>query len=167
MSSPRDKTVHPLTSELFTKTVWWLDARTRFETSWLIVRDDLGAGDGPPEVLTLGAGGGVEGDGTRSCPSSVSRRRRCSSCACAGSGAGGTPARAGLRTSPRFSLTPARRSGASPSTRSPRSAPTGRTTSSACRERSSSGCSPPDDDASHGPPRRHLRRVTPTLAGRT
>jgi len=30
----------------------------------LIVRDDLGAGDGPPEVLTLGAGGGVEGDGT-------------------------------------------------------------------------------------------------------
>jgi hypothetical protein len=29
-------------------------ARTRFETSWLIVRDDLGAGGGPPEVLTLG-----------------------------------------------------------------------------------------------------------------
>jgi hypothetical protein len=40
------------------------DATTRFETSWLIVRNDLGAGDGPPEVLTLGAGGGVEGDGT-------------------------------------------------------------------------------------------------------
>ena len=36
------------------------DATTRFETSWLIVRNDLGAGDGPPEVLTLGAGG----DGT-------------------------------------------------------------------------------------------------------
>jgi hypothetical protein len=40
------------------------DATTRFETSWLIVRDDVGAGGGPPEVLTLGAGGGVEGDGT-------------------------------------------------------------------------------------------------------
>lgn len=40
------------------------DATTRFETSWLIVRNDLGAGDGPPEVLTLGAGDGVEGDGT-------------------------------------------------------------------------------------------------------
>ena len=36
-------------------------ARTRFETSWLIVRDDLGARYGPPEVLTLadGDGGGV------------------------------------------------------------------------------------------------------------
>ncbi len=40
------------------------DATTRFETSWLIVRDDLGAGDGPPEVLTLGARGGVKGDWT-------------------------------------------------------------------------------------------------------
>jgi hypothetical protein len=30
-------------------------ARTRFETSWLIVRDDLGAGGGLPEVLTLGS----------------------------------------------------------------------------------------------------------------
>jgi hypothetical protein len=28
--------------------------RARFETSWLIVRDDLGTGGGPPEVLTLG-----------------------------------------------------------------------------------------------------------------
>jgi hypothetical protein len=36
------------------------DATTRFETSWLIVRDDVGAGGGPPEILTLG----VEGDGT-------------------------------------------------------------------------------------------------------
>jgi hypothetical protein len=40
------------------------DATTRFETSWLIVRGDVGAGGDPPEVLTLGAGGGVEGDGT-------------------------------------------------------------------------------------------------------
>jgi hypothetical protein len=40
------------------------DATTRFETSWLIVRDEVGAGGGPPEILTLGAGGGVEGDGT-------------------------------------------------------------------------------------------------------
>jgi hypothetical protein len=40
------------------------DAKTRFETSWLIVRNDLGAGDGPPDVLTLGAGGGLESDGT-------------------------------------------------------------------------------------------------------
>jgi hypothetical protein len=40
------------------------DATTRFETSWLIVRGDVGAGGGPPEVLTLGGGGGVEGDGT-------------------------------------------------------------------------------------------------------
>jgi translocator protein len=54
------------------------------------------------------------------CPSSVSKRKRCSSCASAASRADGTPARAGLRTSPRSSLTPARRSGASPSTRSPR-----------------------------------------------
>ena len=37
---------------------------TRFETSWLIVRGDFGARGGPPEVLTLGAGGGVEGEGT-------------------------------------------------------------------------------------------------------
>ena len=29
-------------------------ARTRFETSWLIVRDGVGAEGGPPEVLTLG-----------------------------------------------------------------------------------------------------------------
>ena len=36
------------------------DATTRFETSWLIVRGDVDAGGGPPEVLTLG----VEGDGT-------------------------------------------------------------------------------------------------------
>ena len=36
------------------------EATMRFETSWLIVRYDVGAGDGPPEVLTLGAGG----DGT-------------------------------------------------------------------------------------------------------
>ena len=35
------------------------DATTRFETSWLIVRGHVGAGGGPPEVLTLG----VEGDG--------------------------------------------------------------------------------------------------------
>jgi hypothetical protein len=40
------------------------DATMRFETSWLIVRYDVGAGDGPPEVHTLGAGGGDEGDGT-------------------------------------------------------------------------------------------------------
>jgi hypothetical protein len=39
------------------------DATTRFEPSWLIVRGHVGAGGGPPEVLTLGAGGGVEGDG--------------------------------------------------------------------------------------------------------
>lgn len=32
-------------------------ARTRFETSWLIVRDDVGGG-GPSEVLTLGTRGG-------------------------------------------------------------------------------------------------------------
>lgn len=37
------------------------DARTRFGTSWLIVRDDVGAGCGSPEVLTLGPG--VEDDG--------------------------------------------------------------------------------------------------------
>jgi hypothetical protein len=36
--------------------------RTRFETSWLIVRDDLRAAGGPPEVLTLGAGNRGEGD---------------------------------------------------------------------------------------------------------
>ena len=29
-------------------------ARTRFDTSWLIVRDSTGAEGGPPEVLTLG-----------------------------------------------------------------------------------------------------------------
>jgi hypothetical protein len=40
------------------------DETTRFGTSWLIVRGDVGAGGGPPEVLTLGAGGGVEGHGT-------------------------------------------------------------------------------------------------------
>jgi len=40
------------------------EATTRFETFWLIVRGDVGARDGPPEVLTLGAGGGVEGEGT-------------------------------------------------------------------------------------------------------
>jgi len=32
-------------------------ARTRFETSWLIVKDDVGAEGGPPEVLTLGVDG--------------------------------------------------------------------------------------------------------------
>lgn len=37
-------------------------ARSRFEPSWLIVRDDLGAGGGPPEVLTLEAGGNNELD---------------------------------------------------------------------------------------------------------
>jgi hypothetical protein len=36
-------------------------ARTKFEISWLIVRDDLGAGCGSPEVLTLGPG--VDDDG--------------------------------------------------------------------------------------------------------
>jgi len=40
------------------------EATTRFETFWLIVRGDVGARGGPPEVLTLGAGGGVEGEGT-------------------------------------------------------------------------------------------------------
>jgi hypothetical protein len=39
------------------------DATTRFETFWLIVRGHVGAGGGPPEILTLEAGGGVEGDG--------------------------------------------------------------------------------------------------------
>lgn len=38
-------------------------ARTRFETSWLIVTDDLGPGGGPSEVLTL-ADGHVDGHGT-------------------------------------------------------------------------------------------------------
>jgi hypothetical protein len=38
------------------------EARSRFEPSWLIVRDDLGAGGGPPEVLTLEAGGNGELD---------------------------------------------------------------------------------------------------------
>jgi hypothetical protein len=38
------------------------EARSRFESSWLIVRDDLGAGGGPPEVLTLEAGGNGELD---------------------------------------------------------------------------------------------------------
>src|SRR5947209_13995340 len=28
MFDPRDQTVHPLTSELFTKTVWWLGRRS-------------------------------------------------------------------------------------------------------------------------------------------
>ena len=37
------------------------EARTRFETSWLIVSDDAGSGCGLPEVLTLGAE--VEDDG--------------------------------------------------------------------------------------------------------
>ncbi|HEX7170034.1 MAG TPA: hypothetical protein VF206_04320, partial [Rubrobacter sp.] len=32
-------------------------ARTRFETSWLIVKDDVEAESGPPEVLTLGVDG--------------------------------------------------------------------------------------------------------------
>ncbi len=40
------------------------DATTRFEPSWLIVSNDLGAGDGPPEILTLGAGSGLKGDWT-------------------------------------------------------------------------------------------------------
>jgi hypothetical protein len=38
------------------------ETRSRFEPSWLIVRDDLGAGGGPPEVLTLEAGGNGELD---------------------------------------------------------------------------------------------------------
>jgi hypothetical protein len=38
------------------------EARSRFEPSWLIVRDDLGARGGPPEVLTLEAGGNGELD---------------------------------------------------------------------------------------------------------
>ena len=40
------------------------EARARFEPSWLIVGDDLGAGGGPPEVLTLEAGGNAELDGS-------------------------------------------------------------------------------------------------------
>src|SRR5947209_10552806 len=30
MFDPRDQTVHPLTSELFTKTVWWLGRQTPY-----------------------------------------------------------------------------------------------------------------------------------------
>lgn len=40
------------------------DARSRFEPSWLIVRDEIEAGGGPPEILTLGAGGIAELDGS-------------------------------------------------------------------------------------------------------
>ena len=38
------------------------EASSRFEPSWLIVRDDLGAGGGPPEILTLEAGSNAELD---------------------------------------------------------------------------------------------------------
>ena len=78
-------------------------------------------------------------------PPSASRRKRCSSCASAGSATGGAPERAGLPTSPRSSPAPGRTSGKSRSTRSQRSASTGRTTSSACYERRSPECLPPGD----------------------
>jgi hypothetical protein len=38
-------------------------ARARFESSWLIVRDDLGAEGDPPEVLTLETGGKAKVNG--------------------------------------------------------------------------------------------------------
>ena len=38
------------------------EASSRFEPSWLIVRDDIGAGGGPPEILTLEAGSNTELD---------------------------------------------------------------------------------------------------------
>ena len=37
-------------------------ARTRFEPSWPLVRDNFGAAGCPPEVLTLGAGDGGESE---------------------------------------------------------------------------------------------------------
>jgi hypothetical protein len=39
------------------------EAETRFEESWLIVRDDLDAAGRPPEFLTLGGGGNSGDDG--------------------------------------------------------------------------------------------------------
>ena len=46
-------------------------AKAKFETSWLIVKEEVAAGGGPPEVLTLAdgdgagneTGNGAEGDG--------------------------------------------------------------------------------------------------------
>ena len=38
------------------------EARSRFDPSWLIVKDDVGAGGGPPEILTLEAGSNAELD---------------------------------------------------------------------------------------------------------
>ena len=38
------------------------EARSRFEPSWLIVRDDIEAGGGTPEILALDAGSNTELD---------------------------------------------------------------------------------------------------------
>ena len=137
-------------------------ARTRFETSWLIVRDDLGAGGGPPEVLTLGS----EVD-ERILPVFSFEEEALLFLRFCGFGGGWHASKS------RIADLASVLSDACPDVRrvalirSPRSAPMGRTTSSACRERSSSGCWPPGDDAAHGPPCRRLRRVSLTPAGRT
>ncbi|HEX5851442.1 MAG TPA: hypothetical protein VFY59_19745 [Rubrobacter sp.] len=39
------------------------EARSRFESSWLIVRDVIGAGGGLPEILTLETGGKAKVNG--------------------------------------------------------------------------------------------------------
>jgi hypothetical protein len=131
------------------------EARSRFESSWLIVRDDLGAGGGPAEVLTLEAGGNGELDESILPVFSFEEEALLFLRLC-GFG-GGASARAAPRISPRFSPMRARTPGASPSTPSPRSAGAGPTISSAYREKSSSGCSPPGDDAKRGAVARHGR----------
>ena len=132
------------------------EARSRFEPSWLIVRDDLGAGGGPPEVLTLEAGGNGELDESILPVFSFEEEALLFLRLC-GFGGGGASARAAPRTSPLSSPMRARTPGASPSTPSPRSAGAGPTISSAYREKSSSGCSPPGDHAKRGAVARHGR----------
>ncbi len=139
------------------------DARTRFETSWLIVRDDVGAGCGSPEVLTLGAG--VEGDGWILPVFSFEEEALLFLRLCR-FGSGWRARKSGIADlGDRSFPTPGRTSGKSPSTRSPRSAPTGRTTSSACHERCSSDCCRREMMLGIGPPRYRLRRATPTPKG--
>jgi hypothetical protein len=132
------------------------EARSRFEPSWLIVRDDLGAGGGPPEVLTLEAGGNGELEESVLPVFSFEEEALLFLRLC-GFGVGGASARAAPRTSPRFSPMRARTPGASPSTPSPRSTGAGPTISSAYREKSSSGGSPPGDDTKRGAVARHGR----------
>ena len=140
------------------------EARSRFEPSWLIARDEIGAGGGPPEVLTLGAGGGVEGDGTILPVFSFEEEALLFLRLC-GFGGGWRVSKSRARTSPLSSPMRARTPNASPSTPSPRSASAGPMISSAYREKSSSGCSPQGVDAKRGTVARHGRSPVPQ-AGR-